>query len=102
MLGRTAQIEVPRRAVVCQLLFTLASIVWLNFSFLFVHSSILNSRAEKEFLSYLEVATQTAVLDYLQDGEDSLQKLVSFRLACMTDFAGPSGVVSGRPGAVIT
>jgi len=27
---------------------------------------------------------------------------VSFRLACMTDFAGPSGVVSGRPGAVIT
>jgi len=28
--------------------------------------------------------------------------VVSFRLACMTDFAGPSGVVSGRPGAVIT
>jgi len=33
---------------------------------------------------------------------EGVGQFVSFRLACMTDFAGPSGVVSGRPGAVIT
>ena len=77
MLGRTVKIEVPRRAVVGQLLFSLASVAWLYVSFLFVYASILNYRDEKDLISYLSGATQTAVLEYLEDGEEGLQAIVS-------------------------
>ncbi|MBC8356463.1 MAG: PAS domain-containing protein [Planctomycetes bacterium] len=76
MLARSVKVELPRRVVVCYLLYSLVAILWLAVSAVFVTKSIVVRNMEDELLSYLQHASTLTALEIASQDDPQLQTLV--------------------------
>ncbi len=76
MLGRTIQLELPRRVVVYYLLFCLVAFAWLGAGVAWIAHSILDARTDNACRSLLSKAASVVTIDYLRHGDENLQSLV--------------------------
>jgi PAS domain S-box-containing protein len=76
MPTRTSKIGLPRRVLVCYLLFCLLAIVWLVAGSVVVSQRVLTSRAENHCVSRVGKASSVASLLLLRQEESELQRLV--------------------------
>ncbi|MFV1967282.1 MAG: ATP-binding protein [Pirellulaceae bacterium] len=76
MLGRSAQLGIPRRVVVYYLAICLVVVAWLLASVVIVSQAALRCHEEGTFLSYLGRAATTTTIALLSDDPSNLQPLV--------------------------
>lgn len=76
MLGRTKQIDLPRRVVVYYLLFCLFPLAWMTISTVVVSNAVLNAENEASNLAYLGQAHSVVLRDLVKGQTGTLQTLV--------------------------
>lgn len=76
MLGRTRQVDLPRRVVVYYLLFCLVPLAWMTISTVLVSSSVLNAQQENQVLAFLGQASSVVTREVARSNPAQLQSLV--------------------------
>jgi PAS domain S-box-containing protein len=76
MLGRTKQLNLPRRVVVYYLLFCLFPLVWMMVSTVIVSSAVLNAQHEGEILAFLGNASSVVTRELSKTSPGQLQSIV--------------------------
>ena len=76
MAIRTCNLGLPRRVLVCYLLFCVLAIAWLTAGAVVVSQRVVSSRAENNCVSRLGKASAAAALLLLREEGDELQALV--------------------------
>lgn len=76
MLGRTRQIDLPRRVVVYYLLFCLFPLAWMTISTVLVSSSVLNAQQENQVLAFLGQTSSLVTRELTRANQAQLQSLV--------------------------
>src|SRR5690349_11546838 len=75
MLGRSKQLNLPRRVVVYYLLFCLFPLVWMMISTVIVSSSVVNAQHEGELLAFLGKASSSVTRELLKPDATQLQAI---------------------------
>lgn len=76
MLGRSKQLEIPRRVVVYYLLFCLFPVGWMTVGTVLISTSALQGQHEEDSLVLLRAAASAATLELAQGNSARLQPLV--------------------------